>query len=524
MIQPDQIESRNRARPPVQAAVGGLIAAAIALGAGELVAGMFSGLPSMVLSVGKLVIDYSPSFAEDFAIRVFGTNDKVALISGIATLSILIGGLLGIVSVRNFRVAAGGFAAFGVLGAIAAIRDPLYGPAPAVIAAGITAAAGIAALAWLSPERIRGAEAEDETNTSIPALPRRSFLLRGGGLIALAIGFAAAGRSLAERGRAAFLSREEVVLPRPSEFVSPPSPEKAINVVGLDPLVTPNDDFYRIDTSLSFPKVDPDSWRLNVTGMVDRPYEMTFDDLLGMQTVERYVTLSCVSNEVGGDLVGNAKWLGIPLRTILNRAGVQDGATQIVGRSVDDFTVGFPTEVAFDGRAALVAIGMNGEPLPFDHGFPARLVVPGLYGYVSATKWLSEIELTTLTAFDAYWIPRGWAKRAPVKTQSRIDIPRRQAKLDAGPQQAAGFAWAPTRGIDKVEVQIDGGLWSEARLGEALTTDSWRRWAYAFDATPGNHVISVRATDGDGQTQTSKVQQPRPDGATGYHSVRFGVS
>jgi DMSO/TMAO reductase YedYZ molybdopterin-dependent catalytic subunit len=269
--------------------------------------------------------------------------------------------------------------------------------------------------------------------------------------------------------------------------------------------------------------VDPDSWRLNVTGMVDRPYEMTFDDLLGMQTVERYVTLSCVSNEVGGDLVGNAKWLGVPLRTILNRAGVQDGASQVVGRSIDGFTVGFPTEVALDGRAALVAIGMNDEPLPFDHGFPARLVVPGLYGYVSATKWLTEIELTTLSAFDAYWIPRGWAKRAPIKTQSRIDIPRHLASLDAGPQQAAGFAWAPTRSIEKVEVQLDDGPWTEARLGEALTEDAWRRWVYEFDATSGDHVIKVRATDGEGQTQTSKVHEPRPDGATGHHTVPFGV-
>ena len=514
--------SRARTWPVVQPAVGGLIAAAAALGASELVAGLSSGLPSMLLSVGKLVIDYSPPVVEDFAIGVFGTNDKLALIVGTVALSLVLGALLGVVANRYFNLAAAGFAAFGALGVFAAIRNPLYGPVAAIVAAGVTAAVGIVALRWLVA---RPAPPPDrESYVTETTLPRRTFLYRGGGLVALTIGFAAAGRALAQRGKAVILSREEVVLPRPSEFVSPPSPEKAIDVPGLDPLVTPNKDFYRIDTALSFPRVDPDTWRLNVTGMVDRPYELTFDELLGMQTVERYVTLSCVSNSVGGNLVGNAKWLGVPLRTILNRAGVQEGATQIVGRSVDDFTVGFRTEIAFDGRETLVAIGMNDEPLPFDHGFPARLVVPGLDGYVSATKWLAEIELTTWDGFNAYWIPRGWAKRAPVKTQSRIDIPRHLASFDPGPRQAAGFAWAPTRGIDMVEAQIDDGPWEKARLGEALTKDAWRRWVYEFDAVSGNHVIRVRATDGEGETQTSQKHEPRPDGATGYHSVPFGVS
>ena len=516
-----QLISQARTWPVVQSAVGGLVAAAAALGASELVAGLSSGLPSMLLAVGKLVIDYSPPALEDFAISVFGTNDKLALIVGTVVLALLIGVLLGVLATRYFMLAATGFVAFGALGAFAAIRDPLYGPVAAIFAAGVTAAVGILALRWLASRQPPPSDRESYITET--TLPRRTFLYRGGGLLALAIGFAAAGRALAQRGKAVILSREEVVLPRPSEFVAPPSPEKAIDVPDLDPLVTPNEDFYRIDTALSFPRVDPDSWRLNVTGMVDRPYELTFDDLLGMQTVERYVTLSCVSNAVGGDLVGNAKWLGVPLRTILNRAGVQEGATQIVGRSVDDFTVGFRTEIAFDGRNALVAVGMNDEPLPFDHGFPARLVVPGLYGYVSATKWLSEIELTTWDGFNAYWIPRGWAKRAPVKTQSRIDLPRHLASFDPGPQQAAGFAWAPTRGIDKVECQINDGPWEEARLGEALTKDAWRRWVYDFNAVSGNHAIRVRATDGNGDTQTSKIHEARPDGATGYHTVSFGV-
>ena len=240
------------------------------------------------------------------------------------------------------------------------------------------------------------------------------------------------------------------------------------------------------------------------------------------------MTLSCVSNEVGGDLVGNAIWLGVPLLEILERAGVQEGATQIVGRSVDGFTAGFPTEVALDGRPAIVAIGMNGEPLPAVHGFPARLVVPGLYGYVSATKWLGEIELTTLEAFDAYWIPRGWAKEAPVKTQSRIDVPRGGRTIAAGQVAIAGVAWAGIRSVGRVEVRMrasgaEPGEWREARLGTALSQSSWRQWVYEWDAAPGDYRIEVRATDGAEATQTSERRPPAPDGATGHHAVSVKV-
>ena len=507
----------------IEAAAAGVAAAAIALGLSQLLSGVLPEIPSMVLDVGRLVIDVSPAVAEDFAIRVFGINDKLALVVGIVAISLVVGALLGVASRRSPSIGAIGFALFGVLGAYAALRDPRTPPTLAVLAALATSGAGITALMWIM--RPANGETEDgaEQNRRPGWFPRRVFLARGGGLAALALAFVGAGRLLAERGRAAFAGRDEVVLPPARDPAPAPIVAQPIDVPTLDPLITPNDVFYRIDTSLITPRVDPESWRLRVTGMVDRPYEMTFDDLLELPMVERYVTLSCVSNEVGGDLVGNAKWLGVPLRNVLNRAGVDSAATQVVGRSVDGFTVGFPTSVALDGRSALVAIGMNDEPLPFDHGFPARLVVSGLYGYVSATKWLSEIQLTTLEDFDAYWIPRGWAKRAPVKTQSRIDVPRHFARLESGPQQIAGFAWAPTRGIDKVEVQIGDGPWSIARLGTALTKDAWRRWVFDWDATPGDHTMRVRATDGDGQTQTSDESPPRPDGATGYHSITAGV-
>jgi hypothetical protein len=258
--------------------------------------------------------------------------------------------------------------------------------------------------------------------------------------------------------------------------------------------------------------------------MVDNELELGLDDLLAMDLVDEYVTLSCVSNEVGGDLVGNTWWTGVLLADVLDRAGVADTADQIVGRSVDGWTAGFPTEVAFDGRPAMVAVAMGGEPLPAEHGFPARLVVPGLYGYVSATKWLSEIELTTWDGFDGYWIPRGWAKDGPIKTQSRIDVPRRDATVAAGPTTIAGVAWAPTRSIDRVEVRVDDESWREARLSGELSDSSWVQWALDWDADPGSHRLQVRATDGTGETQTSELATPAPDGATGWHTVRVQVS
>jgi DMSO/TMAO reductase YedYZ molybdopterin-dependent catalytic subunit len=289
-------------------------------------------------------------------------------------------------------------------------------------------------------------------------------------------------------------------------------------------VITPNETFYRIDTAISVPRVDIQEWTLEVVGRVDRPYSISYFDLLDMRMVERDVTLSCVSNRVGGDLVGNARWLGVPLTEILNRAGVQDGAEQLVGHSVDGFTVGFPVEAAFDGREALVAVGMNGEPLPIEHGFPARLVVAGLYGYVSATKWLSSIELTGWDEFDAYWIPRGWSKEAPIKTQSRIDTPQSNARFDSGPRQVAGVAWAPTRGISKVEVQLgEGADWVEAELSESLSDNTWLQWAVEWDAPAGDHQLQVRATDGEGNLQTDEVRPPAPDGATGWHRVHVTV-
>lgn len=335
---------------------------------------------------------------------------------------------------------------------------------------------------------------------------------------ALVAGALAAAVGRASLGRALQRARGPVALPTPIEPVIAPGAGQALDVPGLTPIVVPNPDFYRIDVNLVVPRVQADGWRLTITGMVDRDVELSYQDLLGMPLVERYVTIACVSNEVGGGLVGNAAWTGVPLVDLLDRAGVQAGASQIVGRSVDGWTAGFPTALAYDGRDPLVAVGMNGEPLPASHGFPARLIVPGLYGYVSATKWLREIELTTLEGFDAFWIPRGWAKHGPVLTQSRIDVPR-PGRVDAGRVVVAGVAWAPHVGIEGVELRIDDGPWRQAETTRPLSDDAWVQWRHRWDAAPGRHALQVRATDRTGATQTVERTPPFPDGATGHHQV-----
>ncbi len=308
--------------------------------------------------------------------------------------------------------------------------------------------------------------------------------------------------------------------PTPSVTAEPVREPNFDHIAGIAPLITPNEDFYLIDTALSYPQVDPADWSLQIHGMVEQEVEISFDELLDLGLVREQVTLSCVSNSVGGRLVGNAEWVGVPLARVLDEAGVQPGATQIVGRSIDRWTAGFPTEVALDGRVAMVAVQMNGEPLPISHGFPARLVVAGLYGYVSATKWLSDIELTTWEAFNGYWIPRGWSKEGPIKTQSRIDVPRRDSTIDPGPTAIAGVAWAPSRAIEKVEVQVDEEPWVEAELSRETTINSWRQWMVTWNATPGRHQVRVRATDGTNTTQTPEISDPAPDGATGWHTIQ----
>jgi DMSO/TMAO reductase YedYZ molybdopterin-dependent catalytic subunit len=353
-----------------------------------------------------------------------------------------------------------------------------------------------------------------------PERGRRRFLKAVGIVVGVAAVGGIAGRLLTGR-RSVSAARSDVTLPA-AQSAAPAVPANA-QAAGAVGYVTSNDDFYRIDTALFPPQVDPANWQLRIHGMVRNPITITWAELLKRPMIERYVTLACVSNEVGGDLIGNALWLGTPIKALLDEADPLPDADQVVQRSVDGWTCGTPTAVLRDGRDALLAVGMNGAPLPIEHGFPVRMVVPGLYGYVSACKWITEIELTRFADFDAYWVPRGWSARGPIKTQSRIDTPRDGAERPAGPVMVAGVAWAQHTGVAKVEVQVDGGPWAEATLAGTVSSDTWRQWSYRWDATPGQHAVRVRATDTRGNTQTSTPAPPAPDGATGWHSVTVAI-
>jgi DMSO/TMAO reductase YedYZ molybdopterin-dependent catalytic subunit len=351
---------------------------------------------------------------------------------------------------------------------------------------------------------------------------RRRFLRAGVAAAGIAAAAGGLGRLLSSRATAA-ASRAAALIPTPADIGPPPPAGADLGVPGVAPFLTPNATFYRVDTALFVPAVDSESWALRVHGMVEHEIALGFDDLLARPMIERDITIACVSNEVGGPYVGNARWIGAPLADLLREARVHPDASQIVSRSADGFTIGTPTAVVMDGRDAMLAVSMNGEPLPLEHGFPVRMLVPGLYGYVSAMKWLVDLELTTLDAYDAYWIERGWAKEAPVKTQSRIDTPGSGAQLAPGPVAVAGVAWAQHRGIDRVEVRVDEGAWEPAELGAEDTIDTWRQWVYRWDATPGSHALAVRATDGEGEMQTEETVPPFPDGATGYHAILVDV-
>ncbi len=510
-------------------ALAGAIAAAVALAVGEVVAALV-GTKSLVVAVGDSIIQLAPGSVAREAIDTLGGRNKPTLVFSIVVACLLLGAALGVVAHRRRVAGPIGFAVFAGVGVWAQAGAEGGSAAQGFTAAGLAAVAGSVSLHVLltewdrSSRRARNERPTSDRDPRRPAPDRRAFLGWSGGMAAAAAIVASGSQSIRGRSRASEAREELAARLGATEGGSTDAVGLESEIDGLTPLIQPNNEFYKIDTTLISPRVDPDGWTLHVEGMVERPLEFTLDQLYDRDLVDRPVTLSCVSNEVGGDLVGNAVWQGIPLTVLLDEAGVKDGATQIVGRSVDGWDCGFPTEVAYDGRDAMVALTMNGEPLPIDHGFPARLVVAGLYGYVSATKWLESITLTTWEDFDGYWIPRGWSKKGPVKTQSRIDVPSHGGSVTAGSTAVAGVAWAPDRGIDTVEVQIDDGEWTPAELGENMSDNSWRQWVHTWDAPPGTHVIRCRATDGDGETQTESQARPDPDGATGWHTIRVSVA
>lgn len=526
----------------------GAIAAMVAIAVGELMAALVVGAPSLVVAIADLIVQLQPPGAKQLMVDLFGDADKLVVDVLIVGGAVLIAGFLGVAARRSFARGAVGFLVAGAIGLVAALRQPLTDPVLAVVTVVLAVGAAIVALRlmlaacaplWradpasgavslLDADGAATAELAERSNradraaAAMPDWDRRRFLVRGGTFAVASVAVAGVGRSLLQSQPAPTTG---VPLPDVAGPVVALPPGAALDVPGITPLVVPNDQFYRIDTAFVVPRVDVSTWTLTIKGMVDREITLTYDELAAMPVFEEFVTIACVSNEVGGRYVGNALWRGVDLRSVLGMAGVQAGATQIVGRSVDDFTAGFPTAWAMDpSRRPMIALGMNGEPLPVNHGYPARLIIPGLYGYVSATKWLKEIELTTLEGFDGYWVPLGWAKEAPILTQSRIDVPRRGTTVPVGTTAIAGVAWAPDRGVSAVEVRIDDGEWQQAELSNPLSPATWVQWKLAWEATPGLHTVWVRATDGEGVVQTEERSRPAPDGARGHHSIEVTVA
>ncbi len=503
------------------AVIAGIAAGAAGLGGAELLAGLIPGAASPIIAVGDFVISLQPPGAKQFVVELFGEADKLILNLFIAAVAVALAGGIGLLARHRSGLARLAIAVGGVAALAIGLRAPLSEAIPTFVVA--TAAAGIVilvlpALFTLAQSRREQAPAE------MPDWGRRRFLGTSIAVVGVAAASGVAGRALLDRGRLG-AQPQAGSIPDPTASAPPLPAGASLDIPDLSPLITPNRDFYRIDTALLVPRPDLETWRLRVSGMVDRPFELTYDELVALPLIEQHVTIACVSNEVGGGLVGNALWTGVRLKDLLERAGVQADATQIVGRAVDDFTVGFPTAWALaDDREAMVAVAMNGEPLPPSHGFPARLIVPGLYGYVSATKWLAEIELTRLESFDAYWVPLGWAKEAPILTQSRIDVPRGGSRIPGGEVAVAGVAWAPDRGISGVEVQVDEDGWQPAEISAPISDSTWVQWVHRWDATPGDHLLRVRAIDGNGDVQTDAKSRPAPDGARGHHTIQVTIT
>ncbi|MGH3309159.1 MAG: molybdopterin-dependent oxidoreductase [Streptomyces sp.] len=547
------VAGAGRSRRALRGALGatsGVLAGFAALAVAELVSVAVRPESSPVTAVGGAVIDRTPAGVKDFAIRTFGSQDKLALQLGILALLVLFALGLGLLALRRRRTGAAGVGVFGIVGAFAAVERPDAGALDAVPSV-VGAVAGAAVLYLLAGRLTPVAAAEitapagdagapdgaglpDGTGTrsAVPAsFDRRGFALAAGVVVAGSTSAGIFGRRLnASRGAEAAASRAAVNLPAPASRAAPVPRGADLGIDGVDPFITPNQDFYRVDTALTVPRIDASTWKLRIHGTgVRRPVTLDFADLLNRKLIERHITLTCVSNQVGGSYAGNANWLGVPLAGLLREAGVRPPsrggkADQLVARSQDGMTLGSPLETVMDGRDAMLAIGMNGEPLPFTHGFPVRMVVPGLYGYVSACKWLVDLELTTFDDYDVYWVKRDWAREAPVKTQSRIDTPKPLADLKPGTVRIAGVAWAQHRGIDRVEVRVDDGPWRTARLAEEDSRDTWRQWMWEWPATSGRHQLEVRATDRDGETQTAERVGTVPDGATGRHSVVVNVT
>jgi DMSO/TMAO reductase YedYZ molybdopterin-dependent catalytic subunit len=509
----------------------GLLTVGAALAAAE-VAGYFTGQATTpVNATGSAVISLSPAPLKEFFIQRLGTHDKPLLVIGVLVVLVLLSVLAGHLALRRLRAGVVLVAAIGVVGAAAAVTRPASGPS-SLLPSLVGTAAAVAVLRWLVPlyrrtvgTRRAAYDAVQPVPEAAPRLPdpdRRRFLAVSAGTAAAAalVGFGA--DKLASEKYAVTSARGAVRIPRPARLAATPAGLHP-DVPGLEPFFSPNDSFYRVDTALVLPQVDPSAWTLKITGMVDRPVEITYDQLLRRSLEQHDMTLSCVSNPVGGPYVGNARWVGAMLAPLLREAGIHSGATQLLATSTDGMTVGTPLESVLDGRAALLAVAMNGAPLPVQHGFPCRVLVPGFYGYSSACKWVTQLQVTTYQNVVPYWVQQGYAEIGTMKIASQISVPA-SGQVAAGPVTVAGIAWATHRGIAAVELRVDNGPWRPARIAAQDTPDTWRQWSYDWQATPGSHTLQVRATDDSGAVQTSAQAQPFPSGATGWHTISVNVT
>ncbi|GAA4399917.1 sulfite oxidase [Fodinibacter luteus] len=503
-------------------AAGALLGAAVGAAAGHLVAGLVSPDASPVLAVGSTVVDLTPTPVKEWAVARFGTADKPLLIGSVGIVALLLAAGCGLVARARRSLGLALLGALALVSVAAAVARPTSTGVD-LLPGLVAAAVGVATTAWFLGllDAWGDADRDPAAGAGADGMPftdgrsdRRRVIVAAAGLGALAATGGALGRALSRGG-----SPASVTLPPPAVPLPPPTAGLEATVPGISALRTPSSQFYRIDTALVIPRVDPAGWTLTVDGDVDRPFRLTYDELIAMPLVERDITLTCVSNEVGGPYVGGARWLGVLTRDLLERAGVRPGADQVLSHSTDGMTISTPVQALTDDREAIVAVAMNGEPLPTRHGFPARLVTPGLYGFVGATKWLSRLEATTYAAGRAYWTERGWATDAPILTQSRIDTPRDRARVSAGDAVVGGVAWAQHRGIAGVEVRVDDGAWQEATLGPDAGIDHWRQWYLPWPAAPGRHTLTVRATDGTGAVQEEARTEPFPRGATGWHRI-----
>ncbi|MGO1183506.1 MAG: molybdopterin-dependent oxidoreductase [Micrococcaceae bacterium] len=527
--QTQQHRQKHRLGPRTRGALIGVVAVLLLLGSADAVARLLGASTSPLTAVGLLVIHVLPSDLVKLAIDLFGEADKIVLVLSVGAGGLVLGGLIGGLLCRRPRAAVLVFALVGA-GLVVLVGLRPESGARDLSAAVTGGVLGITVMYLGLSRRSRGRDVHDGVNDegndgaseNSPAPGRRAFLMLVGASATLGAAGIALGQTVATVGRGAVDAARRFVLP-PAALRAAAIPATAeVGVTGVAPFTTPQAELYRIDTALVPPAVDPDTWELRVDGLVEEPFTLSFDELLALPLEEHHITLTCVSNPVGGDLLGSGTWTGVPLRSLLARARPHAEADMVLSHSVDGFTASTPLEAMTDERAALVAVGYNGEPLTAEHGYPVRLIVPGLYGFVSATKWVTRVEVTRFDRAEAYWTRRGWDARAPILVSSRIDVPRGLDVVDAGAVVVAGSAWSQGVGIEAVQVRLDDGEWVEADLGAQVTVDTWRQWRLTLDdVAPGRHAVTVRAIDRDGTVQTADRRDPIPNAATGHHRVEF---